>query len=99
MSNSGTASGVGSMRFSDRLAQAIRASGSAACVGLDPVLEKLPEELRARHMEPAEAFAEFCRVVLEVCRAHVGVVKPQAACFERYGAAGVATLEKTCRLA
>ncbi len=79
--------------------EAIGASGSPACVGLDPVLEKLPEELRARHMEPAEAFAEFCRVVLEVCRPYVGVVKPQAACFERFGAAGVATLEKTCRLA
>lgn len=52
-----------------------------------------------RHMEPAEAFAEFCRVVLEVRRPFVGVVKPQAACFERFGAAGVATLEKTCRLA
>ncbi len=68
-------------------------------MGLDPVLEKLPSELRARHHQPAEAFGEFCRVVLEVSRPHVGVVKPQAACFERFGAAGVATLEKTCRLA
>lgn len=99
MNSTGSVSGVGSKRFSDRLVEAIRASGSPACVGLDPVLEKLPEELRARFHQPAEAFSEFCRVVLEVCRPHIGVVKPQAACFERFGAAGVATLEKTCRLA
>lgn len=95
----GTTASVGLRRFSDRLGDALRASGSAACVGLDPVLEKLPDEVRARHHEPAEALWEFARAVLEACRAHVGVVKPQSACFERFGAPGVAILERACRLA
>lgn len=72
-----------------------------ACVGLDPVLEKLPEPLRAQHWEPARAIEHFCRGVLDSlprddARA-IGVVKPQAACFERYGSQGWVALEHTVR--
>jgi len=83
--------------FADLLTGAIRASGSPACVGLDPVLERLPAEVRARHTEPLAAIREFCTGVLEAVRPHVGVVKLQSACFERYGGRGVLLLEETCR--
>lgn len=83
--------------FADLLTGAIAASGSAACVGLDPVLEKLPAEVRARHTEPLAAIREFCTGVLEAVRPHIGVVKPQSACFERYGGRGVMLLEEICR--
>ncbi len=85
------------VNFADLLREAVRASGSPACVGLDPVFDKLPVEVRARHTEPLGAIREFCTGVLEVVRPHVGVVKLQSACFERYGGRGVMLLEDMCR--
>ena len=35
--------------FADRLCSAIRAKGTAVCVGLDPRWEMLPLEVRRRH--------------------------------------------------
>ncbi len=87
------------MTFADRLASALERSGSVACVGLDPVLEKLPAEIRARHHEPVAAIEEFCAGVIRAVAPCVGVIKPQSACFERFGHRGVATLERLCRLA
>lgn len=76
-------------------------SRTPACVGLDPVIERLPEPLRAEHWEPARAIEHFCRAVLDALvdggRPIVGIVKPQAACFERYGSAGWTALERTVR--
>lgn len=87
------------MRFSDLLVRATTRVGSPACVGLDPVLEKLPPEVRAIHTQPVVAIEAFCRGVLEAIQGVVGVVKPQSACFERYGAPGVGVLETICRQA
>ena len=77
--------------FADRLLDAIDAKGSPICVGIDPVLERLPESLRAdadanpRSAEAAAAAIErFCFGVLDVVAPLVPCVKPQAACFERY---------------
>ncbi|MCA9287908.1 MAG: orotidine-5'-phosphate decarboxylase [Phycisphaerales bacterium] len=72
-------------------------SCSPACVGLDPVLEKLPEALRGEHWEPARAIEHFCRGVLDAVAPHVRIIKPQSACFERYGSAGWLALEHTVR--
>lgn len=72
-----------------------------ACVGLDPVLDKLPEPLRAQHWEPTPAIEHFCRAVLDSLVADgsrtISIVKPQSACFERYGSQGLAVLEHTIR--
>lgn len=86
-------------RFADRLCAALDRAGSCACIGLDPVLERLPAEVRGAHAEPAPAIEAFCRGVVEAVAGHVGVVKPQAACFERYGAAGARALERVCAAA
>lgn len=83
--------------FGDLLAGAIDRVGSPVCVGLDPVLESLPAEVRARHHEPLGAIAEFCRGVLHAIAdggAIVPAVKFQSACFERYGFKGVGVLEE-----
>jgi orotidine-5'-phosphate decarboxylase len=78
----------------ERLREAINKAGSPVCVGLDPVLESLPAELRARHHEPVAAIAEFCRGVVKACAGVVPAIKPQSACFERYGSRGYAVLEE-----
>lgn len=76
----------------DRLAAAIDAAGSPACIGLDPVLDRIPHAARGSN-EP-ETLLSFCLGVLDACRGIAPAVKPQSACFERYGHAGVACLEQ-----
>lgn len=87
--------------FADRLADKLDRVGSPVCVGLDPVYDKLPAELRCGTAGggAVRAITQFCEGVLIACRGHAGVVKPQAACFERYGPDGFACLQRTCRLA
>jgi orotidine-5'-phosphate decarboxylase len=85
------------MHFSDRLISGIRRAGAPACVGLDPVLEKLPEAVKARHLEPVVAIEEFCRGVIDAVAPIAAAIKPQSACFERYGHRGVESLERLCR--
>ncbi len=81
----------------DRLIEAMDRAGAPACVGLDPVLEKLPPAVVAASAgDPAAAIERFSLGVLEACAGIIGAVKPQSACYERYGAAGVAALERVC---
>lgn len=72
--------------FADRLLKACEEKGPV-CVGLDPVFGRLPEALQSA--VPTEAIETFCLTVLDAVAEHVPVVKPQIACFERYGADGV----------
>lgn len=78
--------------FSDRLAEALDRAGSVACVGLDPVIDKLPPELRAGDAGDVPAVEAFCSGVLDACLGRIGVVKFQSACFERFGGQGVSAL-------
>jgi orotidine-5'-phosphate decarboxylase len=79
---------------SDALARAMDIAGSPACVGLDPVLGSLPPEIREGSSSETDAVEKFCVGVLEAVVGVAGVVKPQSACFERYGSAGYAVLER-----
>ena len=84
--------------ISDKLSQAIAARRSVVCVGLDPDLAKIPAELRDKHAVQVEAlgddaavaacFAEFCCGIIAATAEVAACVKPQAAFFEQYGAAG-----------
>ncbi len=76
----------------DHLMAAVEKVGNPACVGLDPVLERLPASCVAGG-EPLGAIETFCVGVLEAISGHVGVCKIQSACFERYGSAGVGVLD------
>lgn len=83
-----------STNFADRLDAAIARFGSPACVGLDPVLDNIPAEVRARHHEPLGAVREFCHGVVRAVSDVVPALKPQSACFERFGPQGFALLEE-----
>jgi orotidine-5'-phosphate decarboxylase len=78
--------------FSDRLIESIRGVGAPACIGLDPVLDKLPRSIRARTDDPVEAVSLFCSGVVDAVAGLCAAIKPQSACFERYGPAGVRLL-------
>jgi orotidine-5'-phosphate decarboxylase len=82
--------------FPDRLADAVRRSGTALCVGLDPRWDALPKAVRDRHppTRPDAALADFSFRVLELVRPYCGVVKPQAAFFELFGPHGMGVLKE-----
>ncbi|GAB4108579.1 MAG: orotidine-5'-phosphate decarboxylase [Phycisphaeraceae bacterium] len=62
------------------------------CVGLDPVVERLPDQVPGD--VPIGRIERWCMGVLEAVADHVPAVKPQLACFERYGSAGLAVYER-----
>ncbi len=82
----------------DRLIDAITRCAAPVCVGIDPVLERLPRTVRGAGGErdsPSDAVASvrsFVLGVLDAVAAHVPCVKFQSACFERYGHLGVRAL-------
>ncbi|MEM6258850.1 MAG: orotidine-5'-phosphate decarboxylase [Planctomycetota bacterium] len=77
-----------SQHFADRLLDACQLKGAPVCVGLDPVLEKLPD--RFDKNDPVSSIELYCLGVIDAVAEIVPAVKPQSACFERYGAKGVA---------
>jgi len=86
--------------FADRLLAAAEAKGAPVCVGLDPVLDRLPAAIAKAHAgQPVAAIHAFCLGVVEAVAPHVPAVKPQSACFERFGGAGVAAYHDVVRAA
>jgi orotidine-5'-phosphate decarboxylase len=87
----------------DRLQEAMDASGSIACVGLDPRPALLPPAVVADAVRRrgdnagavASAFATFCQGVIDAVAGRCAAVKPQVACFEAYGGAGWQALART----
>jgi orotidine-5'-phosphate decarboxylase len=79
-------------QFADRLAAAVEQKGAPLCVGLDPMLERLPVELR--RAEPAEAYERFCRGIVDAVEETAVAVKLQSAFFEALGSSGVAVFER-----
>lgn len=76
----------------DRLVTAIDMHATPACVGIDPVYTKIPDSLRGG--DEISAIESFSLEVLDAIKGTVPAIKPQSACFERYGSAGYAILEK-----
>jgi orotidine-5'-phosphate decarboxylase len=76
--------------FADRLHRAIRAVGSPACIGIDPVIEKVPEIERSS--DPLDSLMGFSLGVISAAASVVPVVKFQSACYERFGQEGVGIL-------
>lgn len=81
--------------FADRLLQACKDKGAPVCVGLDPVLERLPSVIDTS--DPVAAIEQFCLGVIGAVADVVPAVKPQSACFERYGSPGVAVYHKVVK--
>lgn len=73
--------------LADRLAAAVGERSSQLCLGLDPA-----------EADAGAAEAE-CRRLIEVAGRACVAAKPQLACFERFGSAGWAALERVVRAA
>lgn len=80
----------------DRLLRRICELKAPICVGLDPVLDRLPDSLKPPHLDPnsaVSAIRDFCLGVLDAISGLAPCIKIQSACFERYGHLGVRELE------
>jgi orotidine-5'-phosphate decarboxylase len=76
--------------FADRVAAAVHATGPL-CAGIDPS----PSLLDAWGLsDDAGGLRTFGATCVEAFAGTVGVIKPQVAFFERFGAAGLAELER-----
>ncbi len=94
---------VRTVHAADVLHRSIERTGSISCVGLDPRPALLPAALRqsvaSSHGPGAEGVAEAFRIsnvaIIDAIAGRCAAVKPQAACYEAYGAAGWRALEAT----
>jgi orotidine-5'-phosphate decarboxylase len=93
--------------FAERLYGAVKAKDTRVCVGLDPVLDRIPAEVvqssLARHgnslLAVAMAFVEFGRGIIDAVGDYAAAVKPQAAFYEACGPAGMYALQELIRYA
>lgn len=95
------------MNFADKLIEAIKQKGSPICVGLDPILDKIPGTLiniaSEKHgptlVAAAEAVLNFNKGIIDAVHDLVPVIKPQLAFFEMLGFQGIWAFEETCKYA
>jgi orotidine-5'-phosphate decarboxylase len=80
---------VATLTFGDRLAGEVERKRSQLVVGLDPVPDLVPVELRGD-------VARFCCGIIDAVAPHAVAVKPQLAFFEALGAKGAAAFLDVC---
>ncbi len=77
--------------FADRLDAAVGAKRSPLCVGIDPRLDKIPQDVQdAGKGGPAGALTRFGLEIVDLVAPHAACVKPNIAFFEAYGVKGLA---------
>ncbi|MFA5794389.1 MAG: orotidine-5'-phosphate decarboxylase [Candidatus Brocadiia bacterium] len=89
--------------FADRLIDSIRAKGNAICVGLDPRLDLMPQEITGRHENlksrpneyAARVIIDFNKAVIDAVADTAVAVKPQVAFYEQYGVPGISAFYET----
>jgi len=91
--------------FADRLIAAVERKGSPVCVGIDPRIDSIPQDIlkHARQRTDAggrvAAALSFSREIIRIVAPHAAAVKPQVAFFEQLGAAGMMAYAETVRSA
>ena len=86
-----------------RLIEKIKEKKAPICIGLDPMLNFIPENIKeeafATKGESLEAVAEaiynFNKAIVDECFDLIPAVKPQVAMYEQFGIAGLIAYEKT----
>jgi orotidine-5'-phosphate decarboxylase len=86
---------MGTMNFADRLAEACRAKGSVAMLGVDPQLDAPG----APGIPAGYTLTSFCCEIVEACALQVAAVKPQLAFFEARGVDGMRAFAEVAALA
>lgn len=68
-------------------------AGKFVCVGLDPVLSRIPDCVPGQ--TPGSRVYEFNRAIIDATVEVAGCFKPQSACYERLGREGAEALQAT----
>lgn len=71
------------------------AKNNFVCVGLDPVLEKLPKVVTQRYKKVNEQYFEFNKQIIDATADLVCAYKPQVAHYEELGIEGWQALQET----
>lgn len=82
------------MHYADRLHERIRRT-SPVCIGLDPVLSKLPDGIAKN----PQGVKEFCMGIIDAAADIAACVKPQLAYFELLGWEGMKIFFELCEYA
>src|SRR5579872_4162718 len=80
------------MTFQQKLDNIVKKNNSLLCVGLDPVLEKLPKHL----LKSNYPFFAFNKEIIDATHDLVCCYKPNSAFYEALGEKGIGELKKTC---
>lgn len=80
------------MNFRKKLNAAVENNNSLVCVGLDPDMDKLPEEFKTKE----NALIEFNKSIINATHDSVCAYKPNSAFYEVFGADGIRQLKETC---
>ncbi len=91
------------INFADRLSLKISQTQNPTVMGLDPMLEYIPASIResaaSQFSDPeaaaGEAIFQFNKGLIDATSDIIPAVKPQAAYYEQYGAAGYRALQRT----
>jgi hypothetical protein len=85
---------VQAVPFADRLVEVVTRKRSQLVVGLDPLLDLLPMELRGESVlgraAAASSVARFSKGIIDAVGPYVVAVKPQSAFFEALGSTACA---------
>ncbi len=88
--------------ITDELIEKIIEKQNPTCVGLDTVLEYLPDGMRkgtCNRESAAAAIGEFNKAIVDATADLVPAVKIQLACYEQYGACGLDVFAETAAYA
>jgi|CXWL01.1.fsa_nt_gi orotidine-5'-phosphate decarboxylase len=83
--------------FADRLTAAIKAKNAPVCVGLDPLIERLPKPFN--RIAPIRDIEQYGSAVIEAVADLVPAIKINIAFFEPYGPSGIETYHQLTALA
>lgn len=85
---------ISSMNFQEKLDKIVKKNNSLLCIGLDPVLEKLPKHLR--HEDHEHPLFTFNKEIIDKTVDFVCAYKPNSAFYEAHGEEGIRELRMTC---
>ncbi len=85
-----------------KLADKIKKTNAPICVGLDPMLDYIPEELLKRAYKEygetlegaAEAVWQYNKAIVDAVYDLIPSVKPQIAMYEQFGIPGLTAMKK-----
>lgn len=81
------------MTFTEKLKSAVEKSNSTLCVGLDPNLALLPDDIKNEELSSPKKVEKFLKKVIDVTAEFCAAYKPNLGFFEALGADGWDTFE------